>query len=439
MAGASSARSWRRRSASSPATTTAGTTPGTRPPRRPRRRPILNLPAAIASAPVTAFCARRITTGRSSFLPARQPPGSKGRACLRKGRRRLQSMRRLVRSSDRNGGDPYEGTTLPGYFHRPDLRPEPRPIVIMHSGFDGSAEEMHVFGARAAVERGYNALVFDGPGQFGPVHREGLTFRPDWEKVVTPVFDFALTLPAVDPKRIALMGASLGGVLAPRAAAFEKRLAALIANDGLYDYGAAQLAGAPPEQRADALRLIKADHAPEMDAALEAIMKSRPTARWAFTHGMYVTGTASPRTYLAASLAFNVRDGIAEAIACPNSRLRRRGRPVLQGPAEGTLRPPDMPEDDDCLHRGGRRRRSLPGRREPPRFRSHLRLAGRNPGQMMRPQREGRRRSAMISTCRRGSAEANPICPCVTAPSACAQAASRSAASARTPPRAPNR
>ena len=98
--------------------------------------------------------------------------------------------------------------------------------MIMHSGFDGSAEEMHVFGARAAVERGYNALVFDGPGQFGPLHREGLTFRPDWEKVVTPVFDFALTLPAVDAKRIALMGVSLGGVLAPRAAAFEKRIAA---------------------------------------------------------------------------------------------------------------------------------------------------------------------------------------------------------------------
>jgi hypothetical protein len=138
---------------------------------------------------------------------------------------------------------PYGGTTLPGYFHRPDLSSRPRTTVIMHSGFDGSAEEMHFDGARAAIERGYNALVFDGPGQFGPLHREGLTFRPDWEKVLTPVVDFALKRADVDPKRIALMGVSLGGLLAPRAAAFEKRIAALIANDGLYDYAAAQLAG----------------------------------------------------------------------------------------------------------------------------------------------------------------------------------------------------
>jgi hypothetical protein len=49
----------------------------------------------------------------------------------------------------------------------------------LHSGFDGSAEEMHFGGARAATERGYHALAFDGPGQFGPLHSEGLTFRPD--------------------------------------------------------------------------------------------------------------------------------------------------------------------------------------------------------------------------------------------------------------------
>ena len=194
---------------------------------------------------------------------------------------------------------PYEHTTLPGYLHRVDRSNRRRPTLIMHTGFDGSAEEMHVSGARAAVERGYNVLAFDGPGQYGPLHREGLVFRPDWEKVVTPVVDFALKQPGVDPKRIALMGISLGGVLAPRAAAFEKRLAALIANDGLYDYAAPQLAAVPPEQRAAFEKSLKAERAPMVDQMLDALIKKSPTARWAFIHGMYATGTTSPRAYLA--------------------------------------------------------------------------------------------------------------------------------------------
>jgi len=53
-----------------------------------------------------------------------------------------------------------------------------------------------------------------------------------------------------------------------------------------------------------------------MDAALDALMRSSPPSRWAFTHRMSATGTSTPRSYLAASLAFNVRNGVAEAIAC---------------------------------------------------------------------------------------------------------------------------
>jgi pimeloyl-ACP methyl ester carboxylesterase len=212
---------------------------------------------------------------------------------------------------------PYENTTLPGYFHRADDSGRKRPLLLIHSGFDGAAEEVHMDGARAAVERGYNVLAFDGPGQFGPLHREGLTFRPDWEKVVTPVVDFALRMPEVNPAKIALMGISLGGYLAPRAAALEKRISAVIANDGVYDYGIANMGPVPPEQRAAARVAIRAKDAPEMDRVIEQAMKNSPTAAWAITHGMHAFGAPTPRAYVAATLDYNLRNGIAESITCP--------------------------------------------------------------------------------------------------------------------------
>src|SRR5262249_5142284 len=141
--------------------------------------------------------------------------------------------------------------------------------------------------------------------------------RPDWEKVVTPVVDFALTLPGVDRGKIALMGISMGGQLAPRAAAFEKRIAALIVNDGVYDYGAANLTHVPAELRTAVVQMVTVKEAPQVDQMIEAAMKASPTAAWGFTHGMYAMGAPTPRAYLAAAQAYNLRDGIAEAISCP--------------------------------------------------------------------------------------------------------------------------
>ena len=211
---------------------------------------------------------------------------------------------------------PYELTTLPGYFHRGGEEGL-RPTLIMHTGFDGSAEGGHVSGARAAVERGYNVLVFDGPGQYGPLHREGLVFRPDWEKVVIPAVDFALRLPGVDPKRVALMGRNLGGELAPRAAAFEKRLAALIANDGLYDFSAPIRAAVPPDKWDGFEKALRAEEAPELDQLLAQGAQASPRARWSNAHGMLATGAKSPREFLAKMLDYNLKYGVAEAIACP--------------------------------------------------------------------------------------------------------------------------
>jgi pimeloyl-ACP methyl ester carboxylesterase len=209
---------------------------------------------------------------------------------------------------------PFEGTALNGYLYQPP-RGGPQATIIMHGGFDSTAEEWHHVGALAAQQRGYTVITFDGPGQPGPHYRDGLVFRPNWETVVSPVIDWAVARPEVDPGRIALFGLSMGGGLAPRAAAFEPRIRALICIDGIYDIGQAYTGrlglGADTERR------LTADADPELDAALQQLMHTSPQFRWAARQGMWSFGVGTPRAYLAASLAYHLRDGIAEKITCP--------------------------------------------------------------------------------------------------------------------------
>ena len=210
---------------------------------------------------------------------------------------------------------PYEGTVLQGYFYRAPGA-GPKPLLIMHNGFDGSAEECHYMGAAAGAAHGYHVLTFDGPGQPSAIRREKLVFRPDWEHVVTPVVDFALGLDGVDPSRVALLGISLGGMLAPRAAAFEPRLAAVVAVDGVYDAGSA-VTSMLPWPREEIVRRARAAEDPEFDALLAAGREASSTMRWAFDHGRYVLGAATDREFVAKYLEYTLEDGIAEKITCP--------------------------------------------------------------------------------------------------------------------------
>ncbi|QFY07037.1 alpha/beta fold hydrolase [Nonomuraea phyllanthi] len=207
---------------------------------------------------------------------------------------------------------PYGPATLSGYFYRGTRGA----TVVMHNGFDGSAEEMHFFAAAALHERGYNVLTFDGPGQPAAM-RAGLLLRPDWEHVVAPVLDWLLSSSSgapydVDPERVALLGASMGGLLAPRAAAFEPRVKALIAFDGVYDMGAVIAAHVGGDRAAARAALEQ----PEADEFIRGLMAQHPVARWAFTHGTWVTGSTRAG-YALKMLDYHLRDGVAERIACP--------------------------------------------------------------------------------------------------------------------------
>ena len=132
---------------------------------------------------------------------------------------------------------PYQDTTLPAYFFRaPDAAPgERRPLVVLNNGSDGATSHMGLFGGRAANERGYHAMTFDGPGQQASLFLQGIPFRHDWEAVLTPVVDAMAARPDVDPDRIALIGISQAGYWVPRALAFEHRFAAAVADPGVVD------------------------------------------------------------------------------------------------------------------------------------------------------------------------------------------------------------
>jgi pimeloyl-ACP methyl ester carboxylesterase len=209
---------------------------------------------------------------------------------------------------------PYEGTTLPGYFFRVDDSDTPRPTLILQTGYDGTAEELYFGGCAAAQRRGYNCLAFEGPGQGAVIREQNLHFRPDWEKVVTPVVDYALTRPEIDPDRIALMGVSLGGYLAPRAAAYEHCIAACIANGGVFDPFEGVVAKYPEPPEAVKEYIIKNPSAFDAETREEA--KSNTYLRWAMEQGMWTFGVTSPSEWMLKFANYTMK-GRADKITCP--------------------------------------------------------------------------------------------------------------------------
>ncbi|WP_327071393.1 alpha/beta hydrolase family protein [Kitasatospora sp. NBC_01302] len=207
---------------------------------------------------------------------------------------------------------PYEDTSLPGYLFLVDDSGTPRPTVVFTSGFDSTLEEAYFVIGAAALRRGYNVLAYDGPGQGAALREQGMVFRPDWEAVVTPVVDYALTRPEIAPDRLVLLGYSLGGYLVARAAAHDHRLAALVLDDGLYSFGQAHTRFMPPflwdwvQSGCDDLA----------NPVLNLLMRTSTQLRWALRNGVWTFGATSPADYVRRTTDYTL-DGVAHLIDCP--------------------------------------------------------------------------------------------------------------------------
>lgn len=227
---------------------------------------------------------------------------------------------------------PFGEHAFPAYFLPAAGRAgETRPLVILTNGYDATVTDMYFASAVAASRRGYHCLFFDGPGQGEMLIEHGMHIRPDWESVIAPVVDFALELENVDPKRIALIGWSLGGYLSPRAASGEHRLAACVADPGLF--GIAEQVrqmfvkfGASPKDVED-LGAID-------DALLERVAQLANADRqlhWSFfQRGLWVHGVDTLRDYFRCVGAFTL-SGRVESIACPTLLTSAENDPLAAG------------------------------------------------------------------------------------------------------------
>jgi pimeloyl-ACP methyl ester carboxylesterase len=240
-----------------------------------------------------------------------------------------------------NTGNNNTTTTLPGYFYyyRNDDKNDDqfqynhnadnniknkkssitssffRPTLIAHGGFDSTLEELYFSAAAPALERGYNCLTFEGPGQGGVIRKQKIPFRADWEKVVSPVIDYVISKKEeyrIDTDRIALMGISMGGYLAARAVAFEHRISAVILYNGVYDgYDALKSSLSEP-----LLNALEEGNVEAVNSIITNLMSHDSNIRFNMKHGMWTNATNSPYELLIGSKRYTTKD-ILNEIQCP--------------------------------------------------------------------------------------------------------------------------
>ena len=304
----------------------AGTGHGRRPRSGCRRSASRPWPPGTRSARGKRCCARRTTTGpQRTSCSNSQPPTRKWRCC-RPASTTASPPRPLSSIPRCTPCPPYEDTAFPAYLFLADDSGAARPTIIYNSGYDSPREESWFAIAAAALRRGYNVLAFDGPGQGAVLREQKLVMRPDWETVITPVIDYALTRGEIASGQIVLFGYSLGGYLVARAAAFDHRVAALILDDGIHDFHAVFTRSLPPflaswiAQRRD-------DVAVPVLTMLTAVSTQ---VRWGLRNGMWVFGADSFADMIRRAADYTL-SGIAHQVTAPTLIMDGENDQFLKG------------------------------------------------------------------------------------------------------------
>jgi alpha-beta hydrolase superfamily lysophospholipase len=196
---------------------------------------------------------------------------------------------------------PYENGLMPAW-HLPAKDPaNSKGVIVLHGGFDSTIEEIYP-STYMLWEAGYEVVSFDGPGQGAAIRKHHLVFTHEWEKPVKEILDY------FEFKDVTLIGVSLGGYLAPRAAAFEPRIKRVVAWGVMFDFFEVLTSARGKMIKAGIKTMMALRGAPVLNAVTHRVMKKDPFSKWGVEHGMYVFGVNSPYDYFKKAKAFSMKN-----------------------------------------------------------------------------------------------------------------------------------
>src|SRR5471030_2688546 len=198
---------------------------------------------------------------------------------------------------------PYLGTSLKAVYYRGPEGAAAKPLIVFFGGYDSTLEELYFVLTAAALQRRYSVLTFEGPGQGGALRELGLTFTHEWEKPTAAVLDVFLAHHG-RPRKMVLVGMSMGGFLAPRAAAFDARIDGAVAFDVFFDMSETARRYVP------SAAFWLHDHGLNAMVSLLVKMKSAidPDFAWARANGAWVMGTSDPIETVRAFDAYTLKE-----------------------------------------------------------------------------------------------------------------------------------
>jgi 2,6-dihydroxypseudooxynicotine hydrolase len=130
---------------------------------------------------------------------------------------------------------PFGDHQLPGYLRVP-RGVDHAACVILTGGANSVKEELHPVSDQL-LARGLATFAFEGPGQGEYFATTGEPLRAEsFVRAVSAVIDMLEGRPEIDSGRIGICGRATSGLLVIRAAAEDKRLAAVVAHPGSFDW-----------------------------------------------------------------------------------------------------------------------------------------------------------------------------------------------------------